>query len=328
MALIFTPYRSYGLRNSFRTRYRIIDGHAEILKLRFSGWVAIQRIPLVEISTKVEGATSQKVLGRGNIKITAVSGETMLLEDLRNTDEVQDALYNWKALDVVEAERERLNNLTDGDLVDFALYYPHIPKTVDRLLRARQPTKYFDGAFVYLVQKNEVVAQGDVIATYGDFKLTAPFPGRVEFLGNPTPGVYDWQGLAQPPSNELEGEIPDSKDLPQAGMGWIVFSEHVNSLDPYAFALRPLRDGKIYGRFGNYLFARVRYAFDNGNVWIPGGKEYSLYSVIDMAVLNFRHPGSGLPLPESLKTDPHFPQQLIPYWDFINNATATIRPAT
>jgi hypothetical protein len=104
MALIFIPYRLYGLRDSFRTKYRISEGYAEILKLRLSGWLVVQRLPLEDISTKIEGTASQKLLGWGNIKITTVSGETMLWENLRNTKAAQDALYNWRTIDAPETK--------------------------------------------------------------------------------------------------------------------------------------------------------------------------------------------------------------------------------
>ena len=65
----------------------------------------------------------------------------------------------------------------------------------------------------------------------------------------------------------------------------------------------------------------------SGNVWLEGKthQEYSPYSVIDMAVLDLRSQGSGMPLPDSLKTEPQFRDQLKPYWNFINHANATIR---
>ncbi len=103
MALTFTPYRFYGLRSSFRTKYRISEGYAEILKLRPSGWLVVQRLPLEDISTKIEDTKPQKLLGRGSIKITTVSGESMMWENLIDTKVVQDALYHWKTLDVPDS---------------------------------------------------------------------------------------------------------------------------------------------------------------------------------------------------------------------------------
>lgn len=118
MVLTFTPYRFYGLRKSFRTKYRISEGYAQILKLRPSGWFVVKRLPLDEISTEIiEDTKSQKLLGRGSIKITAVSGETMLWENLKHIKAVQDALYNWKTLEETNSHQSTSGeNISDSGI--------------------------------------------------------------------------------------------------------------------------------------------------------------------------------------------------------------------
>lgn len=143
MALTFTPYRFYGLRSSFRTKYRISEGYAEILKLRPSGWLVVQRLPLEDISTKIEDTKPQKLLGRGNIKITTVSGETMLWENLRDTKVVQDALYNWKTLEGTKGSPSPSGeNIPDGEIQPTKA----TPASDSELERIRKEFKFYSPA--------------------------------------------------------------------------------------------------------------------------------------------------------------------------------------
>lgn len=334
----FRPYIPYTL--FLPNPARVIKADLDKLTVQGPTGVLLQiALPAssVQNASGIGNALARLFFNRGSLLATDKGGREHLLSRLPDIDGMIKVLTGRhsglnKAREVrieKEARRRKLGSLTDGDLAGCVLYYPHIPKTVDRLLRAREPHKYHDGAFRFLVHLREGVEKGDAIAEYGDFKLTAPFAGRIEFLGDLTPGVYDWPQVldwrARAP--EPPEESSSDRELREANLNSITFPDDAQPTSAFAFALRPLADPKLAGRIGYYRYCRVRAAFDHGDVWLDMKRKrgYTLYSVIDMAVFNIKSPGSGIPIPDSLVNEKDFSDKLLAYWDMINSANATIR---
>ena len=247
---------------------------------------------------------------------------------------------------VVEVEKkarlERLRNLKDEDLTDWVVYYPHIPKAVHRLLKARDPNRYHDNAYTIVATKGSGVQKGQVIARYGDFQVTAPFDGRLEMLGDARPGLHEWPDLQE--YRHIDGTEEEQK-IANLNSYALVFPSSIPEKEAYAFALRPIRNqvGLTESKFNSFT---VRPAFDHGQVylgmkrpedidkininlgrswklWTKQWKQpYAFYSIIDMAVYNLKDEECGTPVPENLRTDSVYRKELIRYWDLINNAHA------
>lgn len=333
--LTFRPYIPYTL--FLPNPARVIRADLDSLTVEGTTGVVLQiGLPTSSVQTAsgIGNTLAKFFFNRGSLLVVDKGGKEHLLSRVPDIRGITEALTG-KHKGLVKAREERiekearcqkLDSLTEDDLAECVLYYPHIPNTVDRFLQGREPQKYHEGAFSFLVRERDGVEEGGVIATYGDFKLTAPFPGRVEFLGSQTPGKCDWPRLMDYASTAPPNESPADCELREANYGSIAFPNDTQPDKAFAFALRPLADPKLVGKIGYYGCSKVRTAFDRGNVWTNMKKKrgYTLYSVIDMAVCNIKSPGSGIPIPDSLVNEEDFSDKLLPYWDMINSANATI----
>lgn len=205
------------------------------------------------------------------------------------------------------------------------LYYPHVPRALDQYLRAVFPTKYNDQSYRIQVSVGDTLRQGEVIATYGYNKITAPCDGEIVFLGG-LPGRLDWPDRRQEDLSVSCSEDPITYEANNINRGAIVFPETVDVGSSYAFAICP-NDFNISKYYG------VRRAFDEGNVWHDGKKPTFLenlfgrngdtvYTTIDLLVCALKYPGSGTKLPEYLLQDKDYRTRLFRYWDLINSAVA------
>jgi len=157
-------------------------------------------------------------------------------------------------------------------------------------------------------------------------------PGRIEFLGSPRPGQLEWPELLDsldPDWGDLVDGSPEDKKLREHNSRAIVFDESTDREAAYAFAIRPLQGLKSFYDDGFPYSVEVRNAFDHGNVWLDMQQEsgYTLYTIIDLAVYEIKSPGSGISIPEELASDPEYRDQLLPYWNLINSASAHVRDA-
>jgi len=215
----------------------------------------------------------------------------------------------------------------DEDFADCIVFYPHIPRAIDVLLKAMEPEKY--SRCVPLVSVGAVVAEGEAIARYGDITITAPFDGRIEFLGATNPGLHEWPDIDHWPI-WVEGSETQHR-IANLNVGALVFPDGVADSEAYLFALRPVPPSTSLAagwrwREGHYPSFGVRYAFDHGNVWLNMDRKegHTFYTIIDLAVFEIESPGSGMPLPEHLRRDKQYSGTLARYWPLIHTATARV----
>lgn len=259
----------------------------------------------------------QRILGVGSLTVRSRNG-AVTCERISDIEQFRAALEGTHSAIIADKDKEResnkIVNLTDADLSDCVLYYPHVPKAVDRLLRALEPTRYNSSPYVNIAKVGQGVQRGDVIAQYGDIKITAPYSGRIELIGNADPGKHEWPE-------------PQPFDSHSINSGRLLFPESIDPTECHAFALRPLRDPEYVGESGNYNWFSVRNAFDHGNVWRDMKKKRgnTFYTIIDLTVCDLKYPGNGIALPQELRDDTGYRDRLMEYWVLINNASASIR---
>jgi hypothetical protein len=108
------------------------------------------------------------LLDKGNVVVNDAGGHFHTLWRIQGASAFMDAVRgihpNIRA-DV--AEKNKFANVTDNDLADCVIYYPQLPTSVDRLLRAFQPEQYFEGGYKVVAKEGSWVRKGDVIAKYG-----------------------------------------------------------------------------------------------------------------------------------------------------------------
>ncbi|WP_339858731.1 hypothetical protein [Pseudohongiella acticola] len=208
------------------------------------------------------------------------------------------------------------------------LYYPHIPKSLDRYFRATFPKKYKDAAYTLHVRAGDTVSKGDCIATYGYNKITAPCSGEILHLGG-APGLIEWPAARSEDIGVSCREDASSYAKNNINHGAIVFPEGSNMDECYSFSIKPLD-------FDPEEHYPVSEAFDNAEVWHDGkdpgvfktlGRRFGLvgdtiYTTIDLLVYDLKSPGSGTKLPASLANDSECKKHLFRYWELINNGGA------
>lgn len=199
-----------------------------------------------------------------------------------------------------------------AELMGFVAHYPHIPKAVDTLLRHLSPRKYGPSAYRNLVSQGTFVQKFDVIATYGDIQVTAPYAGKIEMLGLETPGVYEWPDLRSDDEN-VEFESDESYRF-NLNYKALFFPDETDNRKAYAFGIRPEQVSSE-----EYLPLDVHLAYDKGQVWrnMKWRRGRTFYTIIDLVVCG------SLKLPKPLRNNEEYRGELNRYWSLINNARAT-----
>jgi hypothetical protein len=263
-----------------------------------------EAIPLEGVSVEIDrgkwlNLLKNYIFGSGNIRLTgsALGGERVLL-NIRNANTFKKALKgelksNQKIEETKSSAIEK-RNWSEDDLGNTEVFYPQIPKTIDRYLKSTNPSKYSDRNFIHRVQEGAFVDNEEIIANYGDITITSPFAGKITWLGAQSPGRYDW-------------EVEDYKiECPESGEKRFF----------YSFAVIPVKEQEH-----NAKSVGVRYAFNNGNVWLDMKKQKgdSFYTIIDLLVYELKQPGNGIKLPSNLANDEEYKKKLMKYWSLINN---------
>lgn len=200
------------------------------------------------------------------------------------------------------------------------LYYPQIPKAVDQYLRIAHPRKYNNGTYRTLLAPGASVKTGDVIATYGDNKITAPCDGVLVFV-SARPGLHEWPDLREEDLSICHISDLQGYEANNINLSALVFPKSIPVKEAYAFAIEPdqLDSEEVY---------LVSKAFDGGKVWHDGKKPtmwghifnrkvHTFYTLIDL--LNYKN---GIRLPDQLANDRTYRVSLGRYWPLINKALA------
>ncbi len=235
---------------------------------------------------------------------------------LRNARAALKAVRN--AQEQWEREEERFRNPPESSFESYILLYPHIPKTVHQILAAIRP-RVFDAASLHAqVRVGDVVRKGDVVATYGDMLLTSPHDGRVEMLGDLTPGIHEWPGIGLDYSDETTGKQGSPDRIP---IGQLPLDVTHMRTEVYSFGLRPFKSKLDRCPI-------VRWCFDHGSPWLDRKRKrgWAMYSVIDLAAFACKGGPNKLNIPRRFLEDSSFTHRARQYWTLINNAEAAREP--
>jgi hypothetical protein len=262
-----------------------------------------EAIPLEGVSVEIDrGKWLQLVknylFGSGNIRLTgsALGGERLFMNILdANTFKkaLKGELKSSHTTEQTTSSTIEKRNWTEDDLGKTEVFYPHIPKTIDRYLKSTNPVKYSDRNYVHRVQEGAFVDSEQIIANYGDITITSPFAGKITWLGAQSPGRYDWV------NEDYKIECPENGEKRFF----------------YSFAVIPVKEQEH-----NANHVGVRYAFNNGKVWLDMKKQKgdSFYAIIDKLVYELKEPGNGIKLPSNLANDDGYKKELMNYWSLIN----------
>jgi hypothetical protein len=277
----------------------------------------------------------------GTTEFMRVNNATSFARALRG--EHPDVIADTQQRAAAEKEKHKFDNVTEADMANIVIYYPHIPKAVNTVLQALDPENYFPSAYKNILKEGTWVRKGDVIARYGRTSITCPFDGRLEMVGNPNPGLNEWPEPQEARHVTGENSTTFEYRLRELNRGHLVYSQDLPERDCFAFAIRPLKEDNFYSHGftdnleGSTSFG-VRYAFDNGTVFYNEQsvnffddvltkrlKTYALYSIIDMVVYDLKEPGNGIKLPDSIKDDQNLRDELMRYWGLINTGMAPVK---
>ncbi len=195
------------------------------------------------------------------------------------------------------------------------LHYPHIPKTVATLLKELYPRIYRSAAVTFHVREGTWVKRESVIGTYGKIKITAPYEGRIERLGNPfQAGKHEWYSTQ---GGAIFGDPRDKNRMPSM------------EGDSYIFSMRATLNtpDKRY----EHTSPHIAHAFDNGR---DGAEEVGLFggnkghptfmSLLDDAAAHAKGMPGRTRVPDSLIKDHDFREHLIRYWALLFSGSAGI----
>lgn len=144
-----------------------------------------------------------------------------------------------RAQSEAEESAEEKSNWNEADLADFLIFYPHIPKAVETLLRHIEPENFTEQSYTNRVKVGEWVTAGTVVASYGGVEISCPVDGRIEMIGHESPGLHEWPD--RKPNPEIDpGEDPEGFLREHLNSGSLVFPETVPVREAYSFSVRPI----------------------------------------------------------------------------------------
>ncbi len=307
------PYIAFGLGSNPLKSYRIENKEASISAVAgMDGTLPLTSNGVnVEIDRgKLPRSWARAVLGLGNVTVSNPNG-SLLFEKVINTSAFKRAVELEASLPTVaERDAQEQERIRKAPLSNVLVYFPQIPKSVERLLQANgRGTGY-----IQMVTEGDYVKKGQIIGNFGDTDITAPVDGRIEMLGYPSACDYEWnygsyiRDYIQIEKKSATAALASRSDNPEM----LVFGKPDIS-DPkakYSFGIRPLAD------VDDKDFLRLRYAFDNGKGIDDKGK--SLYKLVYSY-------WSGKQFPPSLQNDEKLKAEIIyGFWPMIDSGKTVI----
>lgn len=199
------------------------------------------------------------------------------------------SVFYIKEVLIEKMEENKNLEITENILSNTVVFYPHIPKTVAKILAYRLKRNLFKRKPIYSILKRigDIVRKGDVIAKYGPIEITAASDGKIVFLSTELPGKVEWSDSSK-----------------------TVFSKESKKDDCFCVGIRIINQSPEPSE----IF--VRNFYNHGNVWVNMEKRRgneTVYTLIDHGLC---HPDSYLPA--DLKKN----NILEMYWNLINHGQA------
>ena len=187
-----------------------------------------------------------KKLGYGTVTIVGSNSDTSIVDIPVAFFQKLDSAIKSKS-----ENAEWRKNFEDRMLSKNLVYYPHIPKTIRELVLGLNPPYRIQTCHLeYHVVVGDLVDYGDVIATFGEHKITAPERGKICFVGGTEFGLHEWE------IGEIwELQLPDD----------------VSKKEYFAFGMQFLELRRSGHKF-SASYPIVEAVFDRRQEWFDGGK--------------------------------------------------------
>ncbi len=290
--------------------------------------------------SKADRAAKQ-LINKGTLEVRGLS-DTMIVHNLQNINKFWAACegtYTSNEQKTTQVADAKFRNLSERDLSDFVVFYPHIPATMVKLLKGIEPSVYNSARLISSVNEGDWVKEGQVIAKYGKVEINATHDGRIELLGNSEAGIYEWpnEKNVQPHGDYEEGDPLHLS--PNFNIGQVIFDKNLEERDCYSFALRPVHDPKMLGsiRAGAITFFTIGKSFDHGVIaerskglgrfigLTVQDKFCGLPDHFGAAVVHPSAHGSNLnKLPDHLRQDQQFLKQMVRYRGLTQQGAARV----
>jgi len=263
-----------------------------------------ETIPLEGLASKILKGKGLKfiinlMVGSGDLELTGSAvGRGLTIKNVYNVKQFKDVIDGNLKIHTEDSSMKNRKEFMEKDLGDKIIYYPHIPYTIDELLKSQRKRNLLKKEAVYINLKKigDWVFQGDVIAKYGDIEITAISDGKIVFISSAQPGKHEWP------------ERPDNT---------IVYPKEINKEDCYCVGIRTLDEYPFNGTYNEMAPSlQVRYLYNHGKAIFDNKGLDTFYAIADNA-----HVGeSAIYIPKHLKNS----KELKKYWRLINAGRAYI----